>query len=136
MSTTTLPRYYNRMHMGKEQLGTLVGTLVLYFCCCWSLLQRPRQASLYPHYNPQENNSSILTLLLIESTHVRWHDHPKIHFAFGVWLWTWSTTMLIKITWNSNIFLTLGLKNLQNYLHEISLVKGFSILPKSLPYFF
>jgi hypothetical protein len=64
------------------------------------------------------------------------NNHPKIHFAFGVRLWTWSTTMLIEITRNSNIFLTLGLKNLKIHLHEISLVKGFFNITKELAQIF
>jgi hypothetical protein len=72
--------------MGKEQLGTLVGTFrqwFLNFCHCWeSLAKAERQASLHPHYNTQENNSSILMLLLITLTHVRWHDHPKNTLCF------------------------------------------------------
>jgi len=139
------------MHMQKEQLGGyFLGSGVFNFCHCWSLLQRPRQASLHPHYNPWENNSSILMLLLIKITHVRYcmtrqqQQPPKntlcIHFAFGVGLWTWSTTMLIEITQNSNIFLTLGFKitksspwnltreMLFNIIKELALIFLFFIL--------
>lgn len=103
----------------------LLGSGFKFFCHCWSLLQRPRQASksssALQSTTKQVLDTNVVALSRLPMSDGMTTQKYTLHLGFGCG------------HGQQQYLPHLRFKKLQNHLHEISLVKGFSILPKSLP---